>query len=194
MNTPLLVLGSSSRYRRELLERLDLPFIVAAPDCDETPLPNEGAADTATRLARRKAQSLADRFPDALIIGSDQVALLNGEQLGKPGSFERAFAQLVAMRGQTIIFHTALALHNAATGSTQETIVPWRITMRDYSDTEITRYLQREQPYDCAGSAKTEGLGAAMIERMEGSDPAAIIGLPLIELCRMLRAEGFPLL
>lgn len=193
MSTPQLVLGSTSRYRRELLERLGIPFDVAAPDCDETPLAGETAAATATRLARLKAQSLAVRFPAALIIGSDQVALLDGVQLGKPGNFERAFAQLQAMRGRTVVFHTALALHNAASGNTQEVVVPWRVTMRDYDDGEITRYLEREQPYDCAGSAKTEGLGVAMIAAMEGSDPAAIIGLPLIELCRMLRAEGYPL-
>ncbi|GAB3248121.1 Maf family protein [Chitinimonas naiadis] len=194
MPTPTLILGSTSRYRRELLSRLGLPFEVAAPDCDETPLPGESAAQTASRLARMKAQSLAERFPAALIIGSDQVALLNGEQLGKPGDYPRAFAQLTAMRGQTIVFHTALALYNSGTGHTQEVVVPWRVTMRDYSDAEIDTYLRREEPYDCAGSAKTEGLGVAMIEQMEGSDPAAIIGLPLIELCRMLREEGYPLL
>ncbi|QDQ27878.1 septum formation inhibitor Maf [Chitinimonas arctica] len=194
MTAPTLVLGSTSPYRRELLARLGVAFEVAAPDCDETPLPGESAAATASRLARLKALSLAGRFPQALIIGSDQVALLHGEQLGKPGNYERAFAQLSAMRGQTIVFHTALALHHAASGRTQETVVPWRITMRDYSDEEIATYLRREQPYDCAGSAKTEGLGIAMIASMEGSDPAAIIGLPLIELCRMLREEGFPLL
>ncbi len=194
MTTPQLVLGSTSRYRRELLERLGIAFEVAAPHCDETPLPNESAATTATRLARLKAHSLATRFPDALIIGSDQVALLDDKQLGKPGSFERAFDQLCAMRGKAIVFHTALALHNAKTGQTQETVVPWQVTMREYSDVEIRHYLEREQPYDCAGSAKTEGLGIAMIENMHGSDPAAIIGLPLIELCRMLRTEGFPIL
>ncbi|WP_374350875.1 Maf family nucleotide pyrophosphatase [Chitinimonas sp.] len=194
MVQPSLVLGSTSRYRRELLERLGLPFEVAAPDCDETPLAGESAAATASRLACLKAQSLAQRFPGALIIGSDQVALLHGEQLGKPGNYERAVVQLRAMRGQTIVFHTALALHNAASGHTQQCVVPWQVTMRDYSDAEIDRYLQREQPYDCAGSAKTEGLGVAMIASMQGSDPAAIIGLPLIELCHMLRREGYALL
>jgi septum formation protein len=194
MRTPTLVLGSTSAYRRELLGRLGIPFAVAKPDCDETPLPGESAADTASRLARIKAMSLVGQYPEALIIGSDQVALLNGEQLGKPGSYDRAFQQLSTMRGRTLVFHTALALHNAQTGYTHECVVPWRVTMRHYSDAEIDRYLRREQPYDCAGSAKTEGLGVAMIESMEGSDPAAIIGLPLIELCRMLRAEGYPLL
>lgn len=194
MNTPTLVLASTSRYRKELLLRLGIPFEIAAPICDETPLSGEKAADTASRLARIKAQSLAQQFPDALIIGSDQVALLNGEQLGKPGNFERAFAQLSRMRGQTMVFHTALALYNSASKHTQEAVVPWHVTMRNYSDDEIRRYLEREQPYDCAGSAKTEGLGAAMIADMQGSDPAAIIGLPLIALCRMLLNEGFPLL
>lgn len=194
MTPTQLVLGSTSPYRCELLARLGLPFTVAAPDCDETPLAGESAADTATRLACNKATSLAKQFPNALIIGSDQVALLHGEQLGKPGNFERAFAQLSRMRGQTIVFHTALALHNSASGHTQQVVVPWQVSMRDYSDAEIRHYLEREQPYDCAGSAKTEGLGVAMIENMAGSDPAAIIGLPLIELCRMLRAEGLPLL
>lgn len=187
---PQIVLASTSRYRRELLERLGLPFAVAAPDCDETPLPGESAAATASRLAHLKAASLARQFPDALIIGSDQVALLDGQQLGKPGNFERAFAQLQAMRGRTMVFHTALALHATASGRVQEAVVDWEIAMRDYSDAEIERYLLREQPYDCAGSAKTEGLGASMIQAMRGSDPAAIIGLPLIELCHMLRSEG----
>jgi septum formation protein len=194
MQTPTLVLGSTSVYRRALLERLGVPFQVAKPDCDETPLSGESAADTATRLARLKAISLAGKYPDSLIIGSDQVALLNGQQLGKPGNYERAFSQLTAMRGQPLVFHTALALHNSLTSHTHECVVPWRVTMRNYSDAEIDAYLRREQPYDCAGSAKTEGLGIAMIESMQGSDPAAIIGLPLIELCRMLRAEGYPLL
>lgn len=191
---PTLVLGSSSRYRRELLSRLGVPFEVAAPDCDETPLPGETAAATATRLARVKAKSLAARFSNALIIGSDQVALLDGAQLGKPGNFERAFAQLAMMRGKTMCFHTALCLYNSGSGRVQEAVVPWEVTMRDYSDAEISAYLQREQPYDCAGSAKTEGLGVAMIANMAGSDPAAIIGLPMIALCAMLREEGYPLL
>jgi septum formation protein len=187
---PSLILASTSRYRRELLERLGLPFMVEKPICDETPLPGESAAETATRLARWKAESLRDRFPDALIIGSDQVALLDGAQLGKPGNFERARMQLQAMRGKTLIFHTALCLHDAARGESQQTVVPWTVTMRDYSDDEIVRYLEREQPYDCAGSAKTEGLGASMIADMQGSDPTALIGLPLIALCAMLRRAG----
>ncbi|MFC4159545.1 Maf family nucleotide pyrophosphatase [Chitinimonas lacunae] len=189
-----LILGSTSPYRRELLERLQVPFEVARPDCDETPLPGESAAATANRLARLKAQSLVASHPAALIIGSDQVALLDGRQLGKPGDFERARLQLQAMRGQTLVFHTALCLINSASGTLQEAVVPYHVTMRDYSDAEIDAYLHKEQPYDCAGSAKTEGLGIAMIAAMQGSDPTAIVGLPLIELCNMLRREGFPLL
>lgn len=188
-----LVLGSTSPYRRDLLARLGLPFEVAAPKCDETPLADETAAQTATRLARLKAQSLVTRFPRALIIGSDQVALLEGRQLGKPGNYANAMAQLTAMRGKTIVFHTALCLVNSATGTIHEAVVPWQITMRQYSEAEIDRYLKREQPYDCAGSAKTEGLGVSMIQQMSGSDPAAIIGLPLLALCEMLRAEGLAL-
>jgi septum formation protein len=169
---------------------LGLPFRAEKPVCDETPLTGETAAETATRLARWKAESLRERFPGALIIGSDQVALLDGQQLGKPGNFDRAQAQLRAMRGKTIVFHTALCLHDATRGENQEAVVPWTVTMRDYSDDEIVRYLEREQPYDCAGSAKTEGLGASLIADMQGSDPAALIGLPLIALCAMLRRAG----
>jgi septum formation protein len=191
---PRLVLASTSVYRKELLSRLGVPFEVAAPEVDETPLPGETAAQTSERLAIAKAQALAARFPASLIIGSDQVALLNGEQLGKPGTHARAVAQLQAMRGQSIDFHTALALHNTATGHTQSVVDITRVTMRDYTDAQIESYLQREQPYNCAGSAKTEGLGVVMIASIEGRDPAAIIGLPLIELVSMLNAEQFALL
>ncbi|WP_047393547.1 Maf family nucleotide pyrophosphatase [Chitinibacter sp. ZOR0017] len=191
---PRLVLASTSVYRKELLSRLGVPFEVAAPEVDETPLPGETAAQTSERLAIAKAQALAASFPASLIIGSDQVALLNGEQLGKPGTHARAVAQLQAMRGQSIDFHTALALHNTATGQTQSVVDITRVTMRNYTDAQIESYLQREQPYNCAGSAKTEGLGVVMIASIEGRDPAAIIGLPLIELVSMLNAEQFALL
>ncbi|WP_273431929.1 Maf family nucleotide pyrophosphatase [Chitinibacter tainanensis] len=191
---PRLVLASTSVYRKELLSRLGVPFEVAAPEVDETPLSGETAAQTSERLAIAKAQALAARFPASLIIGSDQVALLNGEQLGKPGTHARAVAQLQAMRGQSIDFHTALALHNTATGQTQSVVDITRVTMRNYTDAQIESYLQREQPYNCAGSAKTEGLGVVMIASIEGRDPAAIIGLPLIELVSMLNAEQFALL
>ncbi|WP_348944300.1 Maf family nucleotide pyrophosphatase [Chitinibacter sp. FCG-7] len=185
-----LVLASSSPYRKELLSRLGLEFSVAIPDLDETPLAGESAAQTSERLAIAKARVLAEQFPDSLIIGSDQVALLNGEQLGKPGNHERAVRQLQAMRGQSIDFHTALALYNTATDTHQSIVDITRVTMRNYSDEQIERYLQCEQPYNCAGSAKTEGLGIVMIERIESTDPSAIIGLPLIELVTMLANEG----
>ena len=192
--SPQLVLASTSLYRKELLQRLGVPFITAAPDLDESALTGETAAQTSERLAIAKAQVLADQFPNSLIIGSDQVALLNGEQLGKPGNHERAVRQLAAMRGHTIDFHTALCLFNTATGRTQSYVDVTRVTMRNYSDAQIESYLQREQPYNCAGSAKTEGLGVVMIAAIEGRDPAAIIGLPLIELITMLTAENFPIL
>jgi septum formation protein len=189
-----LVLASTSPYRKELLARLGVDFTTAAPNVDETPRPGETADATSLRLAIAKARVLADQFPDSLIIGSDQVALLNGEQLGKPGTHERAVAQLKAMRGQALVFHTALCLYNTATGSTQTAIDETRVVMREYSDEEIEAYLQREKPYNCAGSAKTEGLGVAMIARIENNDPTAIIGLPLIELVTMLNNEGFAIL
>jgi septum formation protein len=189
-----LVLASTSPYRKELLARLGVDFTTAAPNVDETPLQGETADATSLRLAIAKARVLADQFPDSLIIGSDQVALLNGAQLGKPGTHERAVAQLQAMRGQTLVFHTALCLYNTATGSTQTAIDETRVVMRDYTDEQIETYLQREKPYNCAGSAKTEGLGIVMIARIENSDPAAIIGLPLIELVTMLNNEGFAIL
>jgi septum formation protein len=189
-----LVLASTSPYRKELLKRLGVDFTTAAPDVDETPLQGESADATSLRLAIAKARVLATTFPNSLIIGSDQVALLHGEQLGKPGTHERAVAQLKAMRGQTLVFHTALCLYNTATGSTQTAIDETRVVMRDYSDEQIETYLQREQPYNCAGSAKTEGLGVVMIARIENNDPTAIIGLPLIELVTMLNNEGFAIL
>ncbi|WP_293935733.1 nucleoside triphosphate pyrophosphatase [Iodobacter sp.] len=194
MHLPRLVLASTSPYRKELLERLGISFETAAPDLDESALPNETAGDTSLRLAIAKARVLADQYPDSLIIGSDQVALLNGEQLGKPGTHERAVHQLSKMRGHTLAFHTALCLYNTATGQEQHCVDITRVTMRDYTDAEIESYLQREKPYNCAGSAKTEGLGIVMIAAIEGKDPAAIIGLPLIELITMLKNEGFPLL
>ena len=189
-----LVLASTSPYRKELLKRLGVDFTTAAPDVDETPLQSESADATSLRLAIAKARVLATTFPNSLIIGSDQVALLHGEQLGKPGTHERAVAQLKAMRGQTLVFHTALCLYNTSTGSTQTAIDETRVVMRDYSDEQIETYLQREQPYNCAGSAKTEGLGVVMIARIENNDPTAIIGLPLIELVTMLNNEGFAIL
>lgn len=188
-----LLLASSSPYRKELLARLGIPFETASPDIDETPLKSETAAQTSQRLAEAKARALIAHFPQYLIIGSDQVALLDGTQLGKPGSHERATLQLQQMRGRTIEFHTALCLLNAITGHTQTRVDITRVTMRNYSDAEIERYLRRETPYDCAGSAKTEGLGITLIASIENRDPTAIIGLPLIELVTMLKNEGISL-
>ena len=160
-----LILGSTSRYRRELLERLRLPFETAAPDVDETPRPGESPEALARRLALAKARAVAARFPQALVIGSDQVADLDGHPIGKPGTHERAIEQLRAMRGRTVVFQTALAVVCAATDFVAEDLAPVRVRFRDLSDAEIERYLRAEQPYDCAGSAKAEGLGIAQIGR-----------------------------
>ncbi|TSE28581.1 Maf-like protein YceF [Tepidimonas thermarum] len=188
-----LILGSTSAYRRELLARLRLPFDTAAPDVDETPLPGEAPADLARRLARAKAQAVARRHPQAIVIGSDQVADLDGAGLGKPGSHARAVAQLRAMRGRTVRFHTALAVVCAATGYAAEDVAVVEVRFRDLSDAEIERYLQAERPYDCAGSAKSEGLGIALLEAIVSDDPTALVGLPLIRTARLLRAAGVTL-
>ncbi|WP_034693357.1 MULTISPECIES: Maf family nucleotide pyrophosphatase [unclassified Acidovorax] len=188
-----LVLGSTSRYRRELLQRLNLPFDVAAPEVDETPLPGEAPRDLALRLALAKARAVAQLHPEAVVIGSDQVADLAGEPLGKPGHHERAVAQLRQMRGQTVVFQTAVAVVCAATGFEQIDLAPVEVKFRDLSDPEIERYLRAEQPYDCAGSAKSEGLGIALLDAIHSDDPTALIGLPLIRTCRMLRAAGLVL-
>ena len=189
-----VVLGSTSRYRRELLERLRLPFEVAAPDVDETPQPGEAPAALATRLALAKARAVAARHPEAVVIGSDQVADLHGQPLGKPGNHERATAQLQQMRGQTVVFQTALAVVCLASGFEQVDLAPVRVRFRALEDAEIEHYLQAEQPYDCAGSAKSEGLGIALLEAIESDDPTALVGLPLIRTARMLRAAGVKLL
>ncbi len=189
-----LVLASTSPYRRELLARLGIPFEVAAPDVDESPLSGESPDETAQRLSVLKAQAVAGQYPDALIIGSDQVALLEGVQLGKPGTHEKAVAQLQAMRGKTLEFHTALTLLNARTGSLQTANVPVRLVMRNYTDAQIENYLHRDQPYNCCGSAKSESLGIALIARFETEDPNALIGLPLIKLTEMLAREGLDVL
>lgn len=185
-----LILGSSSRYRRELMQRLRLPFDVHSPDVDETPLPGEAPASLAGRLALTKARAVAALYPEAVVIGSDQVADLNGMPLGKPGSHERAVTQLRQMRGQSVVFQTAVAVACLATGFEQMLLAPVRVTFRDLSDDEIERYLLAEQPYDCAGSAKSEGLGIALLERIDNDDPSALVGLPLIRTCAMLRAAG----
>lgn len=188
-----LVLGSTSVYRRELLARLRLPFIVAAPDVDETPLPGEAPAALARRLALAKARAVAYMHPDCIVIGSDQVADLHGQPLGKPGTHDRAVAQLQAMRGQTVIFQTAVAVVCKASGFVQEDLAPVRVQFRDLGDAEIEQYLRAETPYDCAGSAKSEGLGISLLEAIDNDDPTALVGLPLIRTCRMLRAAGLNL-
>ena len=193
MNSQLLVLASSSVYRSELLKRLQLPFETMAPNVDETPLPNESARTTSARLAQEKVRAVAGNYPDALIIGSDQVALLEGRQLGKPITHDNAVKQLRAMRGKTTHFYTALALLNSKTGNMQTEVAENFVTLRDLSDAEIEGYLQKEQPYHCAGSAKNEGLGIALISKMTGDDPNALIGLPLILLIQMLRRENVSL-
>ncbi len=189
-----LVLASTSRYRRELLSRLGLLFEVAAPDVDETPQAGESPSQTALRLAEMKARAVAETFPDSLIIGSDQVLLLENEQLGKPGNFENAFQQLKKMQGKAMVFHTALCLLNSRTGHIQLRDVPTTVHLRALSDAQIESYLRKEQPYDCAGSARSEGLGIALIARYETADPNALIGLPLIALTEMLANEGVDVL
>lgn len=189
-----LVLGSTSRYRRELLDRLHIPFEVAAPDVDETPRSGEAPRALAERLALAKAHAVAKRFPEAVVIGSDQVADLNGQPLGKPGTHNKAVAQLRQMRGQTVIFQTALAVVCQATGFVARDIAAVKVTFRDLNDEEIENYLRIEQPYDCAGSAKSEGLGIALLSSIESDDPTALVGLPLIRTCQMIRAAGISLL
>ncbi len=190
MNSQLLVLASSSVYRSELLKRLQLPFETATPNVDETPLPHETARATSVRLAQKKACAVAGTYPDALIIGSDQVALLNDQQLGKPLTHDNAVNQLRAMRGKTTCFYTALTLLNSKTGNMQTEVAENHITLHNLSDAEIEGYLHKEQPYHCAGSAKSEGLGITLIQKMTGDDPNALIGLPLILLVQMLRREN----
>ncbi|MBI5658206.1 MAG: septum formation inhibitor Maf [Nitrosomonadales bacterium] len=194
MNSQPLVLASTSVFRRDLLERLQIPFQTAAPDVDETPLPGESAPQTSRRLSREKAGAVAANYPDALIIGSDQVALLGEQQLGKPLTRENAARQLRALRGKSVIFYTAVTLLDARTGEMQTGAAENRVVFREYSDSEIESYLRKEQPYGCAGSAKAEGLGIALISRMEGDDPNALIGLPLILLVDMLKKRGVPVL
>ena len=185
-----LVLGSTSRYRRELLERLQIPFDVVAPDVDETQLPGEAPRALAERLALAKAHAVARAFPGAVVIGSDQVADLNGQALGKPGNHGRAVLQLRQMRGQTVVFQTAVAVVCLETGFEQRSLAAVRVRFRDLSDEEIENYLRAEQPYDCAGSAKSEGLGIALLSSIENDDPTALIGLPLIRTCTLLKAAG----
>jgi septum formation protein len=189
-----LVLGSTSPYRRELLSRLHLEFQVAAPDVDETPLPGESPHGLAVRLALAKAKSVAARFPDAVVIGSDQVADMDGEPLGKPGNHDNAVAQLRRMRGRTLVFQTAVSVVCTASGFEQSDLAPVKVKFRNLTDEEIEAYLLAERPYDCAGSARSEGLGIAILDSIESDDPTALVGLPLIRTCRMIRAAGIKVL
>jgi len=190
MPLPTLILASTSRYRRELLQRLRLPFEVMSPDVDESPLPGETPAALAARLALAKAQAVAARYPEAVVIGSDQVADLDGQAIGKPGTHERATEQLRRLRGQSVVFHTAVAVVRRATGYAQVEEAPVRVQFRQLTDAEIEHYLHAEQPYDCAGSAKCETLGIALLDAIHSDDPTALVGLPLIRTSRMLRAAG----
>ncbi len=194
MKNKPLILASSSIYRQQLLQRLRLPFTAVSPDIDETPRPAEHAADTASRLAEQKARALAGRFPDALIIGSDQVAILNGEAISKPGNHANAVQQLTAASGRSVYFHTALCLLNSGSAEVQTKIASNEVKFRRLTAEQIERYLRAEKPYDCAGSAKCEGLGIALIESIRGDDPNALIGLPLIELTTMLMRAGVSVL
>lgn len=189
-----LILASSSEFRRELLQKLEIPFRSISPRVDETPLDGEKPHETALRLAQVKARKIGDEYPHALVIGCDQVATLDGEQLGKPLNHINATKQLQKMRGREVTFHSALCLYNAATGIMQAEVVPYIVRFRKLSDEQIQNYLNKEQPYQCAGSAKSEGLGIALIERMIGEDPNALIGLPLIKLVNMLENENISVL
>ena len=188
-----LVLGSTSPYRRELLQRLRIPFEVQGPEVDETPHAGEAPMAFAQRLALAKAQAVAQRFPQAIVIGSDQVADLNGEPLGKPGNHANAVKQLQRMRGQTVVFQTAVAVVCQATGFAQCELAQVKVVFRDFSDESLQHYLHTEQPYDCAGSAKSEGLGIVLLARIDNQDPTALVGLPLLLTCRLLRAAGLSL-
>lgn len=189
-----LILGSSSRYRKELLSRLNIPFEVAAPEVDETPHINETPRELALRLALAKARAVASKNPEAVVIGSDQVADLEGQPLGKPGNHDNAVKQLQRMRGKTVIFQTALSVICLATGFEQTDLAAVKVTFRDLTDAEIESYLRAEEPYDCAGSAKSEGLGIALLAAIDNDDPTALVGLPLIRTCHMLSAAGVKLL
>ncbi len=189
-----LILGSTSTYRRELLSRLHIAFDVVAPDVDETPLADEAPRALAERLALAKANAVAAKFPQAVVIGSDQVADLNGLSLGKPGAHSKAVSQLRLMRGKTVVFQTAVAVVCLDSGFEQQSVAAVKVKFRDLTDDEIENYLQLEKPYDCAGSAKSEGLGIALLESIDSDDPTALIGLPLIRTSQMIRAAGVELL
>lgn len=193
-NTPPLVLASSSVYRQQLLARLRYPFLTISPDVDETPRPGEAPVQLAQRLALAKAHAVAVHHASAVVIGSDQVADLNGQPLGKPGDHLRAVAQLTQMSGQTVLFQTAVAVVCHTTGFVMQDLATVRVRFRSLNATQIENYLRAETPYDCAGSAKSEGLGIALIERIESDDPTALVGLPLIRVCQMISQAGIDLL
>lgn len=190
MHSPPLILASTSRYRRELLQRLQLPFAVEAPGVDESPLPGEAPAALAARLALAKAMAVATRTPDAVVIGSDQVADLDGQPIGKPGDHDRAVQQLRQMSGRSVLFQTALAVVRARSGFQRVELASVRVSFRQLSNNEIETYLRLEQPYDCAGSAKSESLGIALLAAIDSDDPTALVGLPLIRTCELLRQAG----
>ena len=189
-----IVLGSTSPFRKALLEKLCIDFVCDSPNIDETPLNNETVEDMVVRLAIAKAQAISGNHTDALIIGSDQSAVLDGEKLSKPGNFENAFKQLSRASGQKITFQTGLCLLNTNTGNIQSACIPYTVVFKDLTPTMITNYLHKEEPYNCAGSFKSEALGIALFERFEGNDPNSLIGLPLIELVNFLGNEGFSIL
>lgn len=192
--SPQIVLASTSPYRQALLSKLEIPFVTANPLTDETPLAGEHPQTLALRLAEAKARAVAPNFPNALIIGSDQVAVLGKQIFGKPGTHENAIKQLQALRGNTVNFYTALCLLNTHDDTVQITGVPTLVSFRDLSDAEIENYVRREQPYNCAGAAKSEGLGISLLTAMTGDDPNALVGLPLIALCTMLKNAGVQIL
>lgn len=190
---PPLVLGSSSRYRQELLSRLRVPFTTASPDIDESMLGYETPREQAIRLARSKAEAIAARFPGACVIGSDQVASCGGHRYGKPGSRDAAIAQLAELSGRTVVFDTALCVIDGRRSTRHEALVPTEVVFRALSRPEIERYVDLDDPLDCAGAAKSESLGIALLERLSGDDPTALVGLPLIRLSALLRGIGYPL-
>lgn len=192
--TRTLILGSTSPYRRELMQRLHCSFDTAAPDIDETRLAGESARDMVLRLSLQKAQAVAAQYPDALIIGSDQCAVLHEQVIGKPGSHENAVKQLQNSSGQTVAFLTGLCLYDSRDGSYQLDVVPFAVDFRELSDAEIDAYLRKDQPYNCAGSFRSESLGITLFKRMHGDDPSALMGLPLIRLSQMLKQAGVDLL
>lgn len=185
-----IILGSTSRYRKQLLQRLGIEFATAAPGIDETKLDEESPQALVARLSEKKAKAVAENFTDSLIIGSDQVAVLNNEILGKPGNHEKAVQQLLRLSGNTVTFFTGLCLYNTDTSAIQTDVIPFTVVFKKLTTKQIENYLEKEKPYDCAGSFKSEGLGVALFERMEGDDPSALIGLPLIRLCKMFEQEN----